>query len=104
MKKSYDFPFSDYLQIISLIFLVPTACGLPQYKNDGFCDDRNNNAGCDYDGGACCGSNVKKDYCKHCLCLSGEIFDPSYSLKGCIHEKDFSPEGEGGGPYKRRHE
>ena len=26
-------------------------CGSPQWKGDGYCDDDNNNQGCDYDGG-----------------------------------------------------
>ena len=29
-------------------------CGSPQYANDKWCDDENNNAGCNYDDGACC--------------------------------------------------
>merc|ERR1712151_484402 len=48
-------------------------CGLPEYKGDGNCDDNNNNAGCGYDGGDCCGPNVKKTYCQTCKCL-----DPNY--------------------------
>merc|ERR1711937_183813 len=48
-------------------------CGLPKYKGDGNCDDENNNAGCAFDGGDCCGTNVKKAYCKACKCL-----DPNY--------------------------
>ena len=45
------------------------ACGYPDYKGDGNCDDVNNNKDCDYDGGDCCaktvkGGQVKKDYCK----------------------------------------
>ena len=32
------------------------------YIGDGYCDDVNNNIGCTYDGGDCCGSNVNK----HC--------------------------------------
>jgi hypothetical protein len=47
----------------------PKACGSPQYKGDGNCDDNNNHKGCGYDGGDCCvasvkGGKVKKDYCK----------------------------------------
>ena len=26
---------------------------------------------CNFDGGDCCGPNVKTDYCKHCVCLGG---------------------------------
>ena len=29
-------------------------CGSPGYANDKYCDDENNNAGCNYDDGACC--------------------------------------------------
>merc|ERR1719495_1479153 len=47
-------------------------CGLPQYQGDNFCDDVNNNAGCEYDGGDCCGLNVNITFCTECECL-----DPS---------------------------
>ena len=40
------------------------ACGAPGYKGDGNCDDENNKASCDYDGGDCCGLTVSKKYCK----------------------------------------
>ena len=49
------------------------ACGQYKYKGDGNCDDDNNNADCEFDGGDCCakslGGPVKKDYCKECKCL-----------------------------------
>ena len=45
-------------------------CGQPGYATDDYCDDENNNAGCDFDGGACCKEPVKKNYCKECKCLS----------------------------------
>ena len=45
-------------------------CGSPQWKGDNYCDDENNNAGCDYDGGDCCGDDVNTTYCKECACLS----------------------------------
>ena len=38
---------------------------------DGYCDDFMNNKNCDYDGGDCCLSDIKKDYCNECLCLEG---------------------------------
>ena len=45
------------------------ACGLPDYKGDGNCDDANNNKDCAYDGGDCCaktvkGGQVKTSYCE----------------------------------------
>merc|ERR1719158_1936634 len=48
------------------------ACGYPQWKGDNYCDDGNNNAGCEWDGGDCCGDDVNEQYCSACECL-----DPS---------------------------
>jgi len=48
-----------------------SGCGLPQYSKDKFCEDENNNAACNFDGGACCGPNVIKTYCTKCQCLQG---------------------------------
>merc|ERR1711881_803704 len=49
------------------------SCGQEKYKGDGYCDDDNNNAGCEFDGGDCCekslGGPLKTDYCKECKCL-----------------------------------
>jgi len=53
-------------------------CGLPGFKGDGNCDDENNNCGCAYDGGDCCGVDVKKTYCKVCKCL-----DPDFKPSAC---------------------
>merc|ERR1711983_270944 len=47
-------------------------CGSPHWAKDSWCDDENNNCGCGWDGGACCGDNVKTNYCSTCACL-----DPS---------------------------
>ena len=47
----------------------PPGCGSPEYKGDNFCDDENNNAGCEWDGGDCCGDNVNTQYCSVCECL-----------------------------------
>jgi len=44
-------------------------CIVPSWRGDNYCDDGNNNEGCDYDGGDCCGSNVNKTYCQNCQCL-----------------------------------
>ena len=53
------------------------SCGSPQWKGDDWCDDENNNCGCEWDGGDCCGDNVRTQYCKECLCL-----DPKESAAG----------------------
>ena len=47
------------------------------YKGDGYCDDPNNNCGCDWDGGDCCGNNVDTLFCTTCKCL-----DPN-QVAGC---------------------
>merc|ERR1712110_944444 len=44
-------------------------CGSPWWYGDGICDDDNNNQGCNYDGGDCCGSSVNTNYCTICKCL-----------------------------------
>merc|ERR1712187_507783 len=44
------------------------ACGAPNFKGDGFCDDNNNSGGCAWDGGDCCGAKNKYTYCKLCQC------------------------------------
>ena len=36
---------------------TPSSCGNPQWFNDGYCDDENNNPGCNFDGGDCCNNN-----------------------------------------------
>ena len=45
----------------------PSGCGSPQWANDMYCDDENNNPSCNYDGGACCsnsasGKKVQTDF------------------------------------------
>ena len=49
-------------------------CAEPWYKNDGECDDENNFADCDYDGGDCCGANVVTTWCSVCACLDPGIY------------------------------
>ena len=43
------------------------------WQGDGYCDDVNNLAECNYDNGDCCGDNVNMMYCSACECL-----DPGY--------------------------
>ena len=54
----------------------PGPCEYSQYKGDGICDDGNNNAGCNWDGGDCCGNHVNNNYCQECLCKDPN--DPSW--------------------------
>ena len=44
-------------------------CGFPQWQGDGYCDDVNNDADCEFDGGDCCGDDVNTNYCTACECL-----------------------------------
>ena len=50
-------------------FVESTGCEYPQWEGDGWCDDGNNNADCTFDGGDCCGDDVKKTFCTDCFCL-----------------------------------
>ena len=45
----------------------------PDWIGDGDCDDETNNAGCGFDGGDCCGPDVKTTYCSECECLGENI-------------------------------
>merc|ERR1712001_54772 len=47
-------------------------CGSAHWAEDCWCDDENNNADCNnFDGGACCNSNIPgwDYYCSECQCL-----------------------------------
>ena len=49
-------------------------CGFPQWSQDAWCDNENNNAECNWDGGACCPPHESSDwneYCDDCECLGG---------------------------------
>ena len=47
-------------------------------------DDENNNDGCNFDGGDCCGPNVNTTYCKVCQCLEGSGGGPG-GMKNFTH-------------------
>ena len=49
--------------------ISPNGCEYPDWIDDDYCDDDNNNEECEWDGGDCCGSNVNTDYCIDCECL-----------------------------------
>ena len=59
---------------ICILFGIP-AClsSMPQHIGCGYCEDENNNAGCGFDGGDCCGPDVKTAYCTECECLGENI-------------------------------
>ena len=41
-----------------------------EWIGDGLCDDETNFVECGYDGGDCCGDDVKTNYCNACICHS----------------------------------
>ena len=61
-------------------------CGEPNRKGDNYCNDENNNCGCEWDGADCCGSNVNTFLCSDCECL-----DPNAEA-----DKDFVSIHNGG--------
>ena len=44
-------------------------CSVVEWQGDGYCDDENNNSGCEWDGGDCCGTDVDTTFCTECACL-----------------------------------
>jgi len=65
------------------------ACKSPEYATDNFCDDENNHAGCNWDGGACCNNPFDKwdMFCKKCECKDPYARDPSSSCEDTETEK-----------------
>merc|ERR1712156_301924 len=69
----YDFSFPTFPSFSTPGFPSNDDCELSMYVGDGYCDDGNNNAGCNYDGGDCCEpySNIFWDtFCTKCQCLA----------------------------------
>ena len=46
-----------------------STCANHFLKGDNYCHDENNNCGCEWDGGDCCGDNVNTQWCSACECL-----------------------------------
>ena len=42
------------------------------FIGDGVCNDETNIAGCNYDGGDCCGYNITSEHCTECTCIHQE--------------------------------
>ena len=40
------------------------------YQGDGYCDDSNNHAGCDFDGEDCCLVSFANQFCSECQCYA----------------------------------
>ncbi len=49
------------------------SCGNPDGKGNGYCEDENNNAFCEYDGGDCC-NNYAEDWSKDCFVRQKVLF------------------------------
>ena len=50
------------------------------FVGDGVCNDETNIAGCNFDGGDCCGYNITSEHCTDCTCFKLET-----CLAGVIH-------------------
>eukprot|EP00095_Tigriopus_kingsejongensis_P006351 maker-scaffold390_size186308-snap-gene-0.34 protein:Tk06351 transcript:maker-scaffold390_size186308-snap-gene-0.34-mRNA-1 annotation:"polymorphic outer membrane protein g i family" len=49
-------------------------CPSPHFKGDGFCDDNNNLAACQYDGGDCCSRRKNWNFfCQECKCIGSKV-------------------------------
>lgn len=62
-------------------------CGSKNYIGDNFCDDDNNNCGCDWDNGDCCGNDHNYNHCDDCLCLDPDdpaFLSPDNQVGDCI--------------------
>ena len=61
-------------KLVYIWFCIPACETLnPQWIGNGYCVDEFNNAGCGFDGGDCCGPDVKTAYCSECQCLGENI-------------------------------
>merc|ERR1712107_357327 len=68
----------------------PATTTAPQWAEDQWCDDENNNAECNYDGGTCCNNQSSgwDNYCSDCECKDPNAGDIScedeWPTKRCI--------------------
>ena len=60
-----------------LSFLVP-GCDNVVLVGNSFCNDETNNMDCNYDGGDCCGYEIKTEECLECMCLHEETCVAGY--------------------------
>merc|ERR1711971_926408 len=64
----------------------PTGCGSPQWAEDQWCDDENNNADCNWDGGACCNNSFGgwDTYCSACECKDTNAGTTTTTAAPCV--------------------
>ena len=46
-------------------------CDYGELVGNDHCNDATNNAGCNFDGGDCCGACANTDQCSDCVCHEG---------------------------------
>ena len=79
IRFDYGQDRTSMYRVVSLVHenalqvLIFKKAGKSEWIGDGFCDDINNNEQCHFDGGDCCGSNVKRHFCMNCTCI-GKFF------------------------------
>ena len=64
--------FKNLKENLESNILTFLGCFNLDWKGDGICDDQNNHAGCNFDGGDCCGPDADTDLCTLCQCLEKE--------------------------------
>jgi len=71
-------------------------CFKDAWTGDGYCDDGNNNCGCDWDSGDCCGTGQNYNYCTDCACLEPGWFEnnpPSGRCSGACQKPAWQGDG-----------
>ena len=74
---------------INDLLMLSSGCAIPSWYADNYCDDINNNAACNYDGGDCCGPNVNTWYCSDCSCKACYI--ESWYADGYCDDSNNNP-------------
>ena len=75
----------------------PTGCYNQTWYADSFCDDENNNADCNWDGGDCCNNSMNgwDDYCIVCQCLDPSENPPPPVCGGIVSESSGTIQSPG---------
>jgi len=60
-------------------------CYHTSWVGDNYCDDGNNNCGCNWDGGDCCGTANKYQHCTKCACLDPDLPWLQTCTGSCAH-------------------
>ena len=63
MTKNRTSKQGTYLFYTFLSNKIGCVSSNPGWIGVGYCDDENNNTGCHFDGGDCCGVNINTQYC-----------------------------------------